>query len=89
MKIDSLSKLLNSVGSSFLQSKNSQSTQEDAKTAEEAVRVSSDLKNISAQEVAKADNSKKIADLKSRIREGSYNPNSQDIAGAVARELFA
>jgi negative regulator of flagellin synthesis FlgM len=89
MKIDSLSKLLNAFGSSLQQSKNGQANQEKSEAVEEAVRVSSDLKSISNTEVARADNRKKIEDLKAQVQQGTYKPKTSDIAGAVARELFA
>lgn len=88
MKIESISRLLNSFGSS------TSATQTQAPTStsssDEAVKIASGFgKTSSTEQGSGSERSKRVADIKQQVNAGTYKPSSSDVAAAVARELFA
>ena len=88
MKIESISRLLNSFGSS------SSATQTQASNStssgDEAVKIASGFGRTStAEQNSASDRSDRVADIKQQVDAGTYKPNSKDVAASVARELFA
>jgi anti-sigma28 factor (negative regulator of flagellin synthesis) len=89
MKIESISRLLNSFGSASNVNQN-QSSAASTKSSEEAVKVSSGFgKSAVLSETSAEDRGKRVADIKRQVEEGTYRPSSTDVAQSVARELFA
>jgi anti-sigma28 factor (negative regulator of flagellin synthesis) len=89
MTIKSISRLLNSFGSTPNATQN-QTNVASTKPSEEAVKVSSSFgKSAALTEPSSEDRSKRVADIKRQVEEGTYRPSSTDVAASVARELFA
>jgi len=88
MKIERLSKLLNSFGSTT-PSTDAQRTSESNRAADEAVRISSGFGKASSTEEGSETRARRVAELAEQVRAGTYKPDSSQVASAVARELFA
>ena len=88
MKIERLSKLLNSFGSTS-PSTAAKQTNESNKIADEAVKIASGFGKSSSTEETPPARARRVAELAEQVRAGTYKPDSTAVATAVARELFA
>lgn len=88
MKIESISRLLNSFGSASSATQNQKT--KDVSGGDEAVRIASGFgKTSSSEDSSSAERSKRVADIKQQVETGSYKPSLNDVATSVVRELFA
>lgn len=88
MKIERLSKLLNSFGSSS-QSEQNAKTENVKAAADEAVELAPGFGKSAAVGDSSSDRSQRVAELKQQVASGTYAPDLRDVANSVARELFA
>ncbi len=87
MNIESISRLLTPFRSA---SQEQTAKTENAKPqAEEAVAISSGFGKAAALGDGAADRSQRVAELKQQVEAGTYRPDTNAVANAVARELFA
>lgn len=90
MRIDKIGRLLQAFSSSASNSQSGKSIDESQKTeraiGSEAVSLPADF---GSQSTEAREASSKVSRIKSAVQSGSYNVSSEDIAQALARELFA
>lgn len=60
---------------------------EAANQVDEAVRVARDFGTQAAQ--ASGGNEEKVARLREQVQNGTYNPDSREVAKSLMKELFA
>lgn len=91
MKVNKIVQLFSAYGQSAESSQATSKTQADAAADQgrsEAVTISQGF-GRGSEEAESAARSARVAELKSAVQSGSYNPDSQKVAESVARELFA
>lgn len=91
MKIDAIARLFasNSLSSQAPSTKKAGTSSEASESASsEAVKVNSAFGREQSDAV-RSERQEKIASLKKQVADGTYSPNSRDVAVALARELFA
>lgn len=89
MKIDALTRLFSLNSQSYkAQTTSNAIDQASEKINSEAVKVRSDFGKSQA-EPTESERQERVASLKKQIADGSYAPNSRDVASALAKELFA
>jgi anti-sigma28 factor (negative regulator of flagellin synthesis) len=84
MKIQPLSRLFEALGSASPSSR-VDSTQQVQTDQGEAVALSPGL----AEGSDASERSRRVAELKTQVQNGTYKPDSQAVAQSVANELFA
>lgn len=91
MRIDKIDRLLQALGGSASNSRSGKSIERGQKAADaqgsEAVVVADSFGSSSTE--AGGSSSSKVEKIKEAVRSGTYNVSSEDIAQALAKELFA
>lgn len=89
MKIDALTRLFNLNSQSYkAQTETDALNRTTERMSSEAVKVRSDFGKAQV-EPTESERQEKIASLRKQIADGTYAPNSRDVATALAEELFA
>lgn len=90
MKVDKLRRLFGAQESLAQYKKQNKAVERETRQIsgdDAAVRLAPGLKQTSVQETD-ASRAERVAQLKSEVRSGEYNPRSEDVAKALVRDLF-
>ena len=89
MKIDALTRLFSTnTPASRVNPNNNKETQAVA-TQTSRAQAADSYSGLQGNDAAQSARRERVAELKQAVSNGTYKPKSQDVAAALARELFA